>query len=93
MSKKEQNYLNEAIYDKGSGSLDDIEKEKPKKIKKKPLGYDENILDSLFSKKKVVKNQPTPRREKKETTLSKPSSNPLNIFKKKKKGMTFFNNL
>lgn len=92
MSKKEQVYLNEAIYDKGTGSLDDIEKEKPVKIKKKPLGYDESFIDSLFKKRKVVKNQPTIKK-KKETTLSKPSSNPLNILKKKKKGMTFFNNL
>lgn len=90
---KEQNYLNEAIYDKGSGSLDDIEQEKPVKYKKKPLGYEESILDGLFKKKKVVKNQPKPKREKKETSLGKTTKNPLNLFKKKKKELSFFNNL
>ncbi|NCP71873.1 hypothetical protein GW835_00565 [archaeon] len=90
---KEQDLLNEAIYDKGVTSLDDVKKEKPQKVKKKALGYDEGILDTVFKKKKVVKNQASARKEKKETSLGKKSINPFNIFKKKKKGVAFFNKL
>jgi chromatin segregation and condensation protein Rec8/ScpA/Scc1 (kleisin family) len=89
---KEQDYLNDAIYDKGQGSLDNIEK--PKKIKKikKNLGYTENILDTLFKKKKIVKKEYKPKKENKKTSLSKTKKGTINIFKKKK-DMTFFNKL
>lgn len=87
---KEQDFLNKAIYDKDEKTLDDVEK--PKKIvyKKKDLGYEENILDKIFKKKKKVKR--TVKKEKKETTLGKVSKNPLNIFKKDKK-ITYFKKL
>jgi len=90
---KEQDFLNEAIYDKGVTSLDDVKKEKPQKVKKKALGYDEGILDTVFKKKKTVKVKKTYKKEKKESFLSNIKKNPLDIFKKKKKDMTFFNKL
>jgi hypothetical protein len=90
---KEQDLLNEAIYDKGVTSLDDVKKVKPPKIKKKALGYDESILDTVFKKKKNVKIKKTYKKEKKDTFLSNIKKKPLNIFKKKKKDMTFFNKI
>jgi hypothetical protein len=89
---KEQNYLNEAIYDDDIETLDTVKKEKPKKYDKKELGYNENIITRLFKKKKVVKEQFSPKKQKKETSLGKKSSD-LNIFKKKKKEISFFNKL
>ncbi len=91
MTQKEQSYLNQAIYDKGTKTLDDIEKEKPKKYSKKELGYNENIVSKLFNKKKTIKKKELPKKENKETSLGKKSY--FDIFKKKKKEMSFFNDL
>ncbi len=89
---KDQDYLNQAIYDAEDTSLDTIEKPKKIKYDKKNLRYQENIVDKLFKKKKKVKKQENIKKEKELKNLKKTNNKPFDILKKKKK-ITFFNKL
>jgi hypothetical protein len=77
----DQKLLNQALYDNNSRSLDTIEKEKPIKYSKKPLGYNDNFFKKIFRLK--INNK---------KSLGKEKTKLFGIFKKRKK-MTYFNKL